>query len=333
MSESESDQEHMDMKLINWQAVSDRMGTYGGGRSRLQCSFKWGKLKQDDRTRYMRYAQASQQGFDGPLPNDNTTKSAGWRMKQAKKKVMNMLAGDRYDLLQAILSCGAPTEGNIPWKSIGEKWWQSRWSTTERKAAWLAMKSSLPGSEDMNYRDIVHKLLPPLLQHGIQDRWDPSGYEQQRKQRKKHDSAQSKRREQAEQKQRQRETEALEAAAKRRSKELSHGKKSKEIIDNSNESGVDDDNDDDQYHPPYGVANVPKAYDHFDPLLTQTPGAQDGRREGQQSGHEGTDVESIHERNSLFDESEEGEAGDAVGMDGKVEQELAQQVLSLQDLV
>ena len=331
MSESESDQDRTDMKLINWQAVSDRMGAYGGGRSRLQCSFKWGKIKQDDRARYMRYAQASRQGFDGPPPNDNTTKSAGWRMKQAKRKVINMLPGDRYDLLQAILNCGAPTEGNIPWKSIGEKWWQGRWSTTERKAAWLVMKSSLPGSEDMDYRDIAYKLLPPLLEHGILDRWDPSSYEQGRKQRKKNASAQTKRREQAEEKQRRRETKAREAAAQRRSKELASGIKSKEIVDDSNDENGED--HDDAYHPPYGLVTSTEHYNRFDPLLTPRPEEQDQGGEIERSEHENANAESVNERDSLFDESEEGETGDTTRMDGKVGQELAQQVLSLQDVV
>ena len=39
-SDDELDEDHAPLKLLNWQAVSERMGAHGGSRSRLQCSTK-----------------------------------------------------------------------------------------------------------------------------------------------------------------------------------------------------------------------------------------------------------------------------------------------------
>ena len=84
-----------DAKLVNWQVVSDRMG---GSRSRLQCSFKWGKLNEESR------AQALVQKEDEP-------KKRSWRQIRAHKRVQEMRPGDVYDFLQAVSGCQAAQEG------------------------------------------------------------------------------------------------------------------------------------------------------------------------------------------------------------------------------
>lgn len=171
--EPESDEDNKDLKLINWQSVSDRMGSAGGGRSRLQCSFKWGKLKEQDRRKYMDQIRNAQGDFGVARITKNQNKnSAGWRARRAVKRVANMRSGDRYDLLQAIQASGVPTEGNIPWKTLGDEILQSRWSTAERKAAWDMLKQEVPNHDSIDYRDIVFQLMDPLLAHGVDDRWD-----------------------------------------------------------------------------------------------------------------------------------------------------------------
>ena len=339
MSDDGEEQDKTHMKLINWQAVSDRMGAYGGGRSRLQCSFKWNKLKEHDRRRYLRDIRESRRGLNAlQAPNDNYTKSSGWRMKQASKKVANMLSGDRYDLLQAILHSGAPSEGNIPWRTIGEAWWQGKWTTTERKAGWLMMKQELPGSEEMDYRDIVYRLLTPLLQQDTTVRWDPSGYEaSQQSQLKKKNTPHSANPDGTTRKMKGKgragERRAEEANMRRHANDIPYGAKSREYVGDSND---DDDNDGDgTYRPRLLQPDV----NMFDPL--PTPGRR--RRSSRQSGGDAykdkdgdrdKDEEgegSVHSRNSLFDESDDG-GQTGVGLDEGVSRELAGKVLALQHL-
>ncbi|KAL9127980.1 MAG: hypothetical protein Q9217_003241 [Psora testacea] len=337
MSDSE-EQDKADMKLINWQAVSNRMGAHGGGRSRLQCSFKWNKLKEKDQKQYLHNVRESRQGVNALQgPDDNHTKSGGWRMKQAAKKVTNMLPGDRYDLLQAILQCGAPSEGNIPWKSIGEDWWQGRWNTTERKAGWLMMKREIAGSEGMDYRDVVYRLLTPLLQQGINERWDPTAYEQRQSQvnnkRKNKNASKSiiARAGKAKERTKTRERRAEEAQMTRQGNGASRGGiRSSEFVDDSN---VED--SDAMYHHPTAEAGsdfgitASRHYNRFDPLLTpsqERPPSSRGNNEGAADG----DTGSVHSRDSLFDEP--GKVAPQTEVDEGVSRELAGKVLALQHL-
>ncbi|MCJ1269072.1 RNA polymerase I enhancer binding protein [Lobaria immixta] len=175
-SEPESDEEIQEIKLINWQAVSDRMGPAGGGRSRLQCSFKWGKLKTADRDRYWKEVRAATRAKP-PLQKNNSSKEKGqWRLRKALKNLRNMKPGDRYDFLQAFSTCGAVEEGNIPYRVLGNEAFRSRWTTSERKAAWHKFKGEVPGADKMDYRDVVNRLLTQLMANSadkLEERWDP----------------------------------------------------------------------------------------------------------------------------------------------------------------
>ncbi len=169
------EQEAADMKLINWQTVSDRMGDHGGGRSRLQCLSKWGKMKQEDRDRHMRelcepgrWIEARGRGSESQRP-----KSTGWRMKVARRKVSNMRGGDKYDLLSAILNCGAPTEANMSWKTLGEEPFRSKWTAHDKKAAWGMIQEALPKDAPEDYRERASQLLTTVLAQDIDERWHP----------------------------------------------------------------------------------------------------------------------------------------------------------------
>ena len=170
--QEDSDQGAEDLKLINWQAVSDRMGKHGGARSRLQCSLKWAQMKRKEKNRIfevIREAEGVEIKKRGPAKNP-------WRYTQSNKKVANMKRGDIYGLLQAIIGSKAPTEGNIPWKSLGDDDFRATWNSTDKKTIWFEMKKTVDGYESMEYDEIVSRLLTQLLAEGTEDlneRWDP----------------------------------------------------------------------------------------------------------------------------------------------------------------
>ena len=179
-SETDSDEEAADAKLINWQVVSDRMQ---GARSRLQCSFKWGKLKNAAQVQALRRVKAAQEGLEAVDQEQRPAKSISWRQKRAQQRVMEMRPGDIYDFLHAISSCQAAQEGNIPWKSLGDDDFRNRWTTMDRKAAWAMFRGSVLGAEGCYYQDIVNHLLNNLLANAgarLEERWDPEvhGYGQ-----------------------------------------------------------------------------------------------------------------------------------------------------------
>ena len=62
-------------KLINWQVVSDRMG---GTRSRLQCSFKWGKLNKYGADRFKKRMEQVQRDLDTSENDGRPVKNNSW---------------------------------------------------------------------------------------------------------------------------------------------------------------------------------------------------------------------------------------------------------------
>lgn len=169
---TESDQEVEDMKHISWQAVSDRMGEHGGGRSRLQCSVKWNQLKKREQADYLEAIRESRE-----IEKKKSTPGKNpWRMKLASKKVANMKTGDIHTFMQAILDTGVPEEGNIPWKAIGDDEFRATWNSTDKKAAWSALKKQVEGYESMDYRSVAHDLLSRIEDgdaDALDERWDP----------------------------------------------------------------------------------------------------------------------------------------------------------------
>ena len=155
---SDTDEEVRETQLIHWGIVSQKLG---GMRSRLQCLYKWKRLKNDDRIQYLKHEgrvrREIKQLESGKGPGRN------WRLGKSQRRVVNMLPGDKYDFLQALASCGAYSEGNIPWKSLGSEPFRAVWSTLDCKTAWAMLKDEVPGAQDMGYQDIVNRLVTRLM--------------------------------------------------------------------------------------------------------------------------------------------------------------------------
>ena len=132
----------IDEKLINWAVVSDRMQ---GSRSRIQCSYKWKAMKDNDRRRYWREAKDTIKKIAHLAKTGNIPEPRlNWRVKRAQHKVVNrLLPGDKLNILQSLLRHRARCEGDIVWKVLGKgDEWRERWETIDLKVAWEHIKGS-----------------------------------------------------------------------------------------------------------------------------------------------------------------------------------------------
>ena len=176
--DDDPDDEAAEAKLINWQVVSDKME---GRRTRLQCLYKWRRLKWDLRLKYMKEYKMAEEDLDalerGEIIDRGGKNSRQWRLQKANKKIANMLPGDKYDLLQAIAHCGADLEENISWKTLGTKQPLRRvWSTIDLKAAWVRMRARVEEADELSYHDTVSKILTKLMDDEpgrLDEHWDP----------------------------------------------------------------------------------------------------------------------------------------------------------------
>ena len=169
-------------KMIVWQVVSDRMG---GLRSRLQCSYKWKALKNVGRTdfaRALRRADKAMAKLQDGVVDVPVAPRKDWRLEQARRKVRrHMLPGDRYDLLAALLHCGAANEAAVPWPTLGKgEPWRRKWKLVDVRAAWDVLKADAAAEADddlgARFPAVVTALLTDLMrEHGdrLDERWEP----------------------------------------------------------------------------------------------------------------------------------------------------------------
>ena len=235
----DADQDADDMKLINWQIVSDRMG---GSRSRLQCSFKWGKLKDADRRRFMKEIRAARRGRNIVEAEKKPPKNP-WRMKKALRRVEQMRPGDKQDLLEALSACGALEEGNIPWQSLGDPDFKARWTTVDKKAAWQIMKKNFAGADRMDYQDIVNRLLTTQMaeEDNLGEKYDPEihGYGEAPPPMTKAEKVDSRKRKMKEKLEKQKKKRKIERANKPAESYKAPGVKSAFFVPESDEDDVD----------------------------------------------------------------------------------------------
>ena len=144
-------------KLVDWQKVSEKMNHT---RSRLQCRYKWKKLKNFN-------------GSEDERSGSKPTISRSWRIQEAKLGATTMSAPEKLRLLRAIHDSGAGREGKIPWAAISrdlnEKGKRMIWKVCFRK-----LTDKLPGSGDMEFDEIVKRLVE-IFEASAPN--DPEGFE------------------------------------------------------------------------------------------------------------------------------------------------------------
>ena len=129
--------------LLDWQKVSEKMNHT---RSRLQCIYKWKKLKA--------IQQSDEEDSDGHAPISQTP----WRIKEAQGQVRAFSVSDKLKLLRAIRDKEASKEAKIPWRVIGRELGE-RGKLMAWRLCFQKLKSMLPGHEDMKFRTIVEQLI------------------------------------------------------------------------------------------------------------------------------------------------------------------------------
>lgn len=122
--------------VINWDLVSEKMGKK---RSRLQIMSKWKALEHS-------YSQDPKETF--------FTEANHWRVENGQKWAEQMLPGDKYNIVRAMMDLGLTNEERIIWNSVAHhELVKLKWAH-QAKMTFLSMKELVPHQES----------LPQLLQ-------------------------------------------------------------------------------------------------------------------------------------------------------------------------
>ena len=83
-------------KLLNWTIISEKMK---GARSRLQCQYKWPKMKKRNEEQMRQSLEKQRRIAMGLDPIEQPKRT--WRLKRAEGNYTKMLPGDKYEFLVA----------------------------------------------------------------------------------------------------------------------------------------------------------------------------------------------------------------------------------------
>ncbi|KAL0633049.1 RNA polymerase I enhancer binding protein [Maublancomyces gigas] len=130
---------------INWTAVSELMGNR---RSRIQCRYKWNKMKQQ---------KARQNGLPvSKSPGIATT----WRKRKLRAAPEDMLPGDHIWVIRAIRDSGAREERTIDWDAIADHQ-DCVWSARDVEKSYKKLRSTLPHRR-LPLQEILNRVLSEL---------------------------------------------------------------------------------------------------------------------------------------------------------------------------
>ncbi|KAL7271396.1 RNA polymerase I enhancer binding protein [Rhizina undulata] len=147
----EEDNAQGDDEEINWTVVSDQMGNR---RSRIQCRYKWNKMKQQR-------ARVGLMGNGGTGANMGGGSNTGKRRK-LKFDIANMTVGDNIWLLKQIRDSGATEESQINWDDIANLDTEiGVWSGKDFQSAYKSLRASTPHKR-RPLAEIVKQLLLEL---------------------------------------------------------------------------------------------------------------------------------------------------------------------------
>ncbi|KAI9843555.1 MAG: RNA polymerase I enhancer binding protein [Sclerophora amabilis] len=154
--------------LLSWGVISEKMH---GARSRLQCMYKWKKIKGAEAKRVEQETRLAERVAAGTADQDEVVDSADlsrkptWRTKRAEANAAKMLTGDLYHLLHSIKTSGTYEETNIPWRVIGSPAFRKAWTTSDRQVAFRNLKETVPYHEQKTLQDNVAWLLNYIETH------------------------------------------------------------------------------------------------------------------------------------------------------------------------
>lgn len=127
--------------VINWDLVSEKMGKK---RSRLQIMSKWKALEHT-------YSQDPKETF--------FTEANHWRVENGQKWAQQMLPGDKYNVVRAMLDLGLTNEERIIWNSVAHhELVKLKWAH-QAKMTFINMKDLVPAQESLP------QLLESLKEH------------------------------------------------------------------------------------------------------------------------------------------------------------------------
>lgn len=129
---------------INFNTVSEKLAHT---RSRIQCLQHWKAMQEREATGKIKRGSARAKALQVPKKRKSGAgRKPGGGMKQ---HYMQMLPGDKFTILEAIIDTGSYEEDKIPWNLVVQRNPEVKWSIADRRYAFGRMKRLVPETENL----------------------------------------------------------------------------------------------------------------------------------------------------------------------------------------
>lgn len=154
-----------DETMIDWQQISAAMGLT---RSRQQCKWKWVDMRErglvgDDSIPLPTNPRSS------VGPNGNLTNGISEELANAREDYRGMDPEEKFRLVDAIKDSGAREDKTIPWRTLVDERFRTKWHRPTLRLVWHRLRQTVPNYEEQdveaNARHLVnyyhmHQMLP-----------------------------------------------------------------------------------------------------------------------------------------------------------------------------
>lgn len=164
-----------DEAMIDWQQISAAMNLT---RSRQQCKWKWVDMREKGLV-----------GDDSISPPTQTRSSAGpsgtringisEELANAREDYRGMSPEEKYRLVDAIKDSGAREEKYIPWRTLVDERFRTKWHRPVLRLVWYRLRQTVPNYQDQDVEANARFLVNYYHMHELFPRFDDNAIDEQ----------------------------------------------------------------------------------------------------------------------------------------------------------
>lgn len=164
-----------DEAMIDWQQISAAMDLT---RSRQQCKWKWVDMREkglvgDDSL------PLPTQPRDSVGPTGNKVNGISEELANAREDYRGMGPEEKFRLIDAIKDSGAREDKNIPWRTLVDERFRTKWHRPVLRLTWYRLRQTVPGYEDQDVETNARFLINYYHMHEMFPRFDDNAIDEQ----------------------------------------------------------------------------------------------------------------------------------------------------------
>ncbi|KAJ4421160.1 RNA polymerase I enhancer binding protein [Gnomoniopsis sp. IMI 355080] len=163
-----------DEAMIDWQQISAAMDLT---RSRQQCKWKWVDMREKGLVGDDSLPLPTQPRGSGP--RGNKVNGISEELANAREDYRGMGPEETYRLIDAIKDSGAREDKLIPWRTLVDERFRTKWHRPVLRLTWYRLRQTVPGYEDQDVEANARFLVNYYHMHQMFPRFDDNAIDEQ----------------------------------------------------------------------------------------------------------------------------------------------------------